>query len=166
MKHSARPAHALNERIWSFVARTGSVASVLSALVLLWHGRSRLNSEWSLINAPSQWVHGRKALRQRNASWRYSALGAGIHHVSSFWWAWVYARLLPEWQPGRGTATSLAVGVTVLAWWVDTRLVPRRMAPGFDRLAAPWALGCVYGAFALGLVWGAQRQTQPCEHGA
>lgn len=131
----------------------------MSAAVLVCHGRWHLRSPWALINAPSQWVHGGKALRQRAPSWRYSALGGAIHHLSSMWWAWVFAHMLAEWRSPsvRQAAPCLAVGVTALAWWADTHVVPRRFAPGFDRLAGRWGLACVYAAFAYGLTRGAMR---------
>lgn len=157
MSTAIRPSSPRVGSVWPLAVRAGAWASVLSATVLLGHGRWRLHSQWALINAPSQWVHGSKALHQRRVSWRYSALGALIHHVSSLWWAWVFAHLLNEWRarPTARVAPCLAVGVTALAWWVDTRLVPRRLAPGFDRLAGRWGLACVYGAFAAGLARGA-----------
>lgn len=155
MSGRTRPSQGVS--VWPLAMRAGGYASALSAGVLFLHSRWRLRSEWALINAPSQWVHGGKALRQRGPSWRYSALGVLIHHASSLLWAWVFARLLGEWRKGPSAAVvpRLAAGVTSLAWWVDTRLVPRRMAPGFDRLAGPWGLGGVYAAFALGLILGA-----------
>ena len=162
-----RPAATLNW-LWS-----GTLASVLSALALAWHGRRRHGSSVSLLNAPSHWLHGEHALRANMPSWRFTFWGLLIHQLSSLWWAALYEGLIRWARPGAGpdrpvpteppspvAATpvdaarpvALAAAVTLLAWFVDTRAVPPKLRPGFERRASRAGIACVYGAFGAGLL--------------
>lgn len=161
--------------LWS-----GTLASVLSAIVLAWHGRRRHGSSVSLLNAPSHWLHGERALRANMPSWRFTFWGLVIHHLSSLWWAALHegltrwasrptrgavpaacppsagasAEIEPHLLPSRDVArpVALAAAVTVLAWFVDTRAVPPRLRPGFERRATRTGIAWVYGAFGAGLL--------------
>lgn len=146
----------------------GSMASLLSMLVLAWHGRQRHGSSTSLINSPSHWVHGDRALRANAFSLRFTLLGALIHHLSSMFWAVLYEGVLSAWRkpPSDKTAPSAAApsaagmvatasALTAVAWLVDTRLVPARLTPGFERRSSSTGMLMIYGAFAVGLAAGA-----------
>jgi hypothetical protein len=148
---------------------TGSMASLLSMLVLAWHGRQRHGSRASLINSPSHVVHGDRALRANAFSLRFTLLGGVIHHISAMFWAMVYEGFLNAWRKRRevspaaaaesppSTAEALAAAsvLTSIAWLVDTRLVPSRLTPGFERRSSSTGMLMIYGAFAVGLTAGA-----------
>jgi hypothetical protein len=153
---------------------TGSMASLLSMAVLAWHGRRRHGSSTSLINSPSHLVHGDRALRANAFSLRFTLMGAAIHHLSSMFWAVVYEGFLNAWRKRRGTsgegpegaiapssapstpeALAMATVLSSIAWLVDTRLVPARMTPGFERRSSKTGMLMIYSAFAVGLTAGA-----------
>lgn len=134
----------------------GLAAALLSGLVLAWRGRAETGSAAAPINAPSQWVHGRAALRHDETSWRHTAIGALVHGMSSMLWAGLFD-LLRERRERRGrtsTAAALAdaAAVTTVAAVVDFKLVPDRLSPGFQhRLSRP-AVVLTYAGFAAGLL--------------
>lgn len=153
--------------LWS-----GALASLLSSLALAWHGRQRHGSSVALLNAPSHWLYGDRALRANMPSWRFTFWGMLIHHLSSLWWAALH-EVLGRWLASRSAASqvvqppaseaasaardlakpvALAAAVTTLAWLVDTRGVPPRLRPGFERRASRQGMALVYGAFGAGLL--------------
>lgn len=138
----------------------GTVASVASLLALIQHSRQTRDTPWQLVNAPSHWVHGQAALRQRQVSVRYTLVGTAIHHASSLMWAMVYARLCDDRTDCRRPSLGLAALVAAGAWVVDTWVVPRRLTPGFERQATWGGLLAVYGSFGAGLWLGHQGLTR------
>lgn len=130
----------------------GSVASVLSTIVLALAGRRQAGSAYAATNAVSHWLWGPPALSRNAPSWRHTALGYAIHHASALMWSWLYS----SWQQRRQDRDVLpllatAAAVTTLASVVDFKVAPERLHPGFEhRLSTP-ALVAVYAAFGLGL---------------
>ena len=134
----------------------GLAAALLSGLVLAWRGRAETGSAAAPINAPSQWLHGREALRRDDVSWRHTALGALVHGASSMLWAGLYGALRERRERRGGTSTAAALAdaaaVTALAAVVDFKVVPDRLSPGFQhRLSRP-AVVLTYASFAAGLL--------------
>ncbi|MFT3859583.1 MAG: hypothetical protein QM742_19460 [Aquabacterium sp.] len=177
MNTMATPASPLKPSINRWLA-AGSMASLLSMLVLAWHGRRRHGSSTALINSPSHWVHGDRALRANAFSLRFTLLGALIHHLSSMFWAVLYEGVLSAWRkpqtpdsappaaqtPSAAGMVATASALTAVAWLVDTRLVPARLTPGFERRSSSTGMLMIYGAFAVGLAAGAlmiQRKSRP-----
>jgi hypothetical protein len=158
-------------------------------LVLAWQGRHRHGSSAALINAPSHWVHGDKALRANAPSLKFTLLGAAIHHASALFWATLYEGILralpvtsgqgdqtrqslPAGQdtrartPSKTSLITAASALTTAAWLVDTRLVPSRLTPGFERRSSRTGLAVTYGAFAAGLAMGALAARRRAQQGA
>jgi hypothetical protein len=131
--------------------RSGTLASLLSGLAIVWGTRRDSADAAAGINAPSHWVWGDEALGERGLSRRYTATGALIHHTSSLFWAALYA----TWCERRRTPTVVAAAtVASAAAWVDLQLVPHRLSPGFQHLLRRRNLAAVYAAFGLGLLLG------------
>jgi hypothetical protein len=152
----------------------GSLASVLSTVVLALAGRKEAGSAYAPTNAVSHWLWGAPALHKNQPSWRHTAIGYAIHHGSALMWAMLHARLqslvrerareqareaapgdsaaaLPD-QPSLVPLLGTTAAVTALASLVDLKVAPERLHPGFEhRLSRP-ALVAVYAAFGLGLV--------------
>jgi hypothetical protein len=126
---------------------SGTVAGLLSLAALAVLGRRELSCAAAPVNAPSHWVWGDEALKQRRWSWRYTALGVVIHQASSVWWAWLHHRRPPS---AHGPLHD-AVVTTAAAAAVDLIVTPKRFTPGFERQLSPLGLALVYGAFAVGL---------------
>lgn len=129
---------------------SGSCASVASAVALACAGQRDCASAFAPVNAVSHWLWRGHALRQQDTSLRYTLPGYVIHHAMSVLWAVVY-----EASPGRrraGTADVLiGLGVAALACFVDLRLTPERLTPGFERRLRASSLFGVYLLFGLGL---------------
>lgn len=140
----------------SRVLLSGSLASVVSAAVLAWRGRSETGSAYSGVNAPAHWVWGDESLRRNDPSVKHTLVGATVHHASGLFWAtfyeWLQARRR---RPTPATMLVDAAALTAVAAVVDLKLTPKRLTPGFEhRLSRP-SLAGVYVAFAAGLALGA-----------
>jgi hypothetical protein len=137
----------------------GTLAGLLSSLVLAWRGRTDIGSAPAPLNAPSHWVYGPRALRRNDASLRYTGVGMAVHYASSLFWAVLYRRLRAG-RPQSGTAGAVADAalVTTLAAAVDLKVVPERLTPGFERRLPPRSLWMVYAGFGAGLVLGGLLQ--------
>jgi hypothetical protein len=142
----------------------GTVASLLSTAMLAFRGRRDVGAIAAPLNAPGHWLFGSESLRSNRPSWRHTLSGFLIHHGSSLFWSLLYSRVL-HWQcrqhdeggsaqAGMAGPAWSALGVTLLAAWVDFRVVPERLTPGFEHRLSRKSLVLVYGAFALGLALG------------
>lgn len=133
----------------------GSLASALSTVALAWLGRREAGSAVAPINAVSHWVWGDEAIRRDQPDAPHTALGAAIHSASSMLWAGIYAWIrLRRRQPTLANALGDAAAVTALAAFVDLKLTPERLTPGFERRLSAPALTQVYVTFGLGLLIG------------
>lgn len=129
---------------------SGSVASVSSTLVLALLGRQRSGSASAPTNATSHWIWGDRAGRVEGVDGRHTGLGYLIHHASAVFWAVLYERYRSTPAPKLRTLRD-ATATAALASFVDYRLTPRRLTPGFEMRLPRRDLTLVYGSFALGL---------------
>jgi hypothetical protein len=128
-------------------AISGGAASLASALVLAARGSRELGDVAAPLNGPSQWVWGRQAPYRNGFSVRHTVLGYAIHHMAATFWALFYEKARPEAR----NAAALAAAVSATAAFVDYRLTPQRLTPGFEKRLSRTSLTMVYCAFALGL---------------
>ena len=142
----------------SWIARThlsGTLAAVLSSVVVAVCSACEARAPLAGVNAASQWFWGRRAKRHTRPSWRYTAVGYLVHHVSSLFWAGIHeAWCLHRPASPRASATRAAV-VAAAALVVDYTITPRRFRPGFERHIGPVSIATVYVAFGVGLFAGA-----------
>jgi hypothetical protein len=132
---------------------SGTFASLVSTLALLYGGVRDCRSALAPVNAVSHWIWKDKAIRQHRPSMRYSAAGYFIHHAASIFWALAYEALLLSRapKPVRKEIAASAAAVAALACVVDLRCTPERLTPGFERRLGTTSLTTVYAAFAIGL---------------
>lgn len=132
---------------------SGSAASLLSAVALAACGKIERGTPFGPQNGPSQWIWGERAAYRRDASLRYTAVGYGIHHMTSLGWATLHEKHIARLVRDKPFAARLAAaGLTALvANVVDFQLTPRRLKPGFEKQLSRKSLFAVYAAFALGL---------------
>lgn len=135
----------------------GSVASVLSTAALAALGKREAGSAYAPTNAISHWFYGNKAALQDKPSVKYTATGYAIHHASSLFWAVLFERFAGKLLDRKQALTTLEVGAAAaaVACFVDYKMTPERLNPGYEmRLSKP-SLAVVYGAFGVGLAIGA-----------
>lgn len=132
---------------------SGAVASVLSTAALAACGQLENGRPAGPVNGPSQWVWGRWAAHMRKPSVRHTLIGYAVHHLCSFGWAFFHERWVGA-EP-RGTEcerVGKAAATAALACFVDYRLTPTRLKPGYETQLSKPSLLAVYAAFAVGLV--------------
>ena len=95
--------------------------------------------------------------RHDGPTWRHTLAGYAIHHVASVFWATFYERWFGRAKDRGDLPRAVAGGLAVsaVACFVDYRMTPHRLQPGYEmRLSKP-ALAAVYTCFGLGLALGA-----------
>jgi len=149
---------------------SGSAASVLSTLTLAAGGRHDSGSPYAPTNATSHWVWQDESFSADRPDLRHTLLGYLIHHGTSVFWATLHARVhgrrgLAE-DPSRLLAAALLS--SAVACFVDYRLTPRRLQPGFEQRLGTPSLVAVYAAFGLGLAlaqgWLERQTLEPAGH--
>ncbi len=131
----------------------GTIASLLSTAVLAVCGRIERRDAVGPTNAPSQWLWGEGAAYETRATLRHTLVGYVIHHLMSIFWALVHQGAFGGRAATRTLPHALATGAISagLANFVDYRLTPRRLRPGFEKHLSRWSLFAAYAAFGLGL---------------
>ena len=138
---------------------SGAAASLLSAAVLALCGHLENRRPAGPLNGPSQWVFGRHAARVRRPSVRHTATGVAIHHATATGWAVLHERAFGRDKERQSLPKRLArAAVTAaVANFVDFKLTPKRLQPGFDQQLSRKSLLAVYAAFAIGLAIAGSR---------
>ena len=129
----------------------GSVASVVSTLMV--SRRSALDSGTpaSGTNSTSHWLWGERAHHRRDVTLRYTGVGFVIHHLCSIFWGAVYERWFVDPKDVFSRMAGKAVAVSALAAAADYLVTPKRLTPGFERHLTLRSMVLVYVTFAGGL---------------
>lgn len=138
---------------------SGCVASLLSTLVVSLFSHLRTGHAAAGTNSASQWIWYPQARSRSAASWRHTGIGYLIHHASSVFWAVGYQLLRPAETDRRGQALR-AASIAAVAYWVDYKVVPRRLSPGFEGKIGAAGMWATYAAFGVGLVLGSRRRSR------
>lgn len=135
----------------------GALASVASTVVLAWCSKKETGHVFAGANAISHWLWGDQAFRRNAPTWKYTLVGYGIHHASSWLWGSLFEQAAGKVLSRRSPGVTLAAAATAtaVACVVDYQLTPKRLRPGFEERLSRGSLALVYGAFALGLAAGA-----------
>jgi hypothetical protein len=151
---------------------SGSFGSVISTIALAVCGKLEEGSAAGPNNGPSQWVWGEREAYTRKATWRHTAVGYAIHHMTSVGWATAHERVFGgSSQAPKGLLRHCleAAATASTAYVVDYHCTPSRFRPGFKKHLGPTSIFAVYAAFALGLAMGSalhhrmRRQAEPAE---
>ena len=135
-------------------AISGSIASILSTAVLSARGEHEDGTPFAPTNAISHWFWGDRAAHHDEPSTRYTAVGYAIHHASATLWAVVYEKWFSE-KAERGEVLPAIVGgaaVAGLACFVDYKMTPERLQPGYEKRLSTPSLFLVYASFGAALV--------------
>src|SRR5690349_6161664 len=135
---------------------SGSAASIASTSALLVCGALEGGGPLAPINAISHWYWGERAARRSGPSFRHTVMGYVTHHAAAIFWAVFYEKLFgPRRRAGvDARALADAAMISALACFVDYRLTPRRLTPGYEKRVSRTSLFAVYAAFAVGLALG------------
>jgi hypothetical protein len=135
---------------------SGSAAAAISSATLLACGARDAARPLAPVNAVSHWLWGERAIRENRFSWRHTVVGYVTHHIASLFWAILYEEFFGARRahatPGRLVGDAAAVAA--VACFVDYKLTPRRLMPGYERRLSRSSLALVYIAFAAGLAVG------------
>jgi len=132
---------------------SGFTSSLLSTAVMALAGKVERNAPAAPLNGPSQWVFGRSAAYRRSATLRYTLTGFLIHHLMATGWAVVHERMFGRHKKDQTPIQRLgyAAVTAAAANFIDYRVTPRRLQPGFDAQLSRKSLFAIYAAFAVGL---------------
>jgi hypothetical protein len=138
-------------------AVSGATASVVSTIALVLCGKRETGSAYAPTNAISHWLWGDKAATHKEPNPRYTLPGYLIHHASSTFWAVLLEKCFGEHINRDTPLNTLKVAATTsaVACFVDYKLTPRRLEPGYEMHLSKPSLFAVYAAFGLGLALGA-----------
>lgn len=131
---------------------SGSIASVLSTLMLSVRGQQEVATPYAPTNATSQWIYGEQAAYHDGPSLQHTVTGYAIHHASSIFWAIFYERWFGERAEHGDIVPAFADGMTVaaLACFTDYNLTPRRLRPGFEKRLSMRSLWLAYASVGVG----------------
>lgn len=129
---------------------TGSVSSVASNIALALCGQREAGAPLAPINAVSHWLYGDSAAEHDEPSLRHTLTGYTIHHAASTVWAILYERWFGEDAERRDVARALAGGAFVsgMACFVDYKMTPHRLQPGYEMRLSKRSLFVVYATLA------------------
>src|SRR5450830_271471 len=135
----------------------GTLASVISTAALALRARRESGSPYAGVNATSHAVWGNEAFTRNAPSWKYTLVGYGIHHASALFWATIFEQVAGKVLDRKSPAatTLAAAGAAAVACFVDYKLTPKRLQPGFEERVSRKSLALVYAAFGVGLAAGA-----------
>ncbi len=115
----------------------------------------------SPLNAISHIIFGDRALDENHQSGLKVLLGLMLNAMAMVGWAAVAElgfrsfSLAPH---DYKTVIPIAIVVTVLAYYVDFFVVPKRFTPGFERILSWKSLGVVYAFLAMSFVFGGMQR--------
>lgn len=141
----------------------GSIASILSTVALVVAGRRENGRAAAPVNAISHWFWGAPALQEDRPSLRHTIAGYAVHHGASVFWGTLHARAWgcrPEAKQLIPAAVG-AAGAAAVACFVDYRLTPERLTPGFQHRLSLGSMAAVYACFAVGLAMGSMAMAKP-----
>jgi hypothetical protein len=132
---------------------SGGIAAAVSAAILAIRGTHENGSLLGPVNAVSHWIWGNDAAQHDRASIKYSLLGYGIHHGASVFWATLFEKWFGHHNDKQEFRKTIANGMAVsaLANFVDYKMTPKRLQPGYEMRLSKKSLLAVYAAFGLGL---------------
>jgi len=132
---------------------SGAAASVLSTVALAACGKRETGSVFAATNAISHWIWGDKAAAHKEPASRYTLPGYAIHHASSTFWAVLLEKCFGARIKRDAPLDTLKVAAvtSAVACFVDYKLTPHRLQPGYEMHLSKPSLFVVYAAFGLGL---------------
>jgi hypothetical protein len=131
----------------------GTIASLPSTAALTLLGWLEERRPAAPNNGPSQWIWGESEAYEKRLTLRHTAVGYGVHHATSVFWAIVHVKLFGASDVPSLRRNLVAEGLVTagLALLVDYTITPCRLRPGFDKHLSKPSVAIVYAAFGAGL---------------
>jgi hypothetical protein len=142
---------AMTSQIVRRAVRSGTVAGLLSAVVLAMRSNVENGAPLQPINATSHWLLGDEAASREEFDKVATPIGFGTHQLSAVFWALLFERLRGD-DPTRGTTLVSAVATSVVAAGVDYGIVPKRITPGWELVVSNKSLVSAFVALGTGFV--------------
>jgi len=136
---------------------SGTLAGLLSAVVLAVTGKRETGSAVAAVNAESHWLWGDESLQEDRPTLRHTLTGFVTHQLSTVFWATLYALVRGERKAVHRVPEALIGGIatSVAAAAIDYTLVPKRVTPGFEHRLSKTSMVGVFAAIAAGIAIGA-----------
>ncbi|MEI7578110.1 MAG: hypothetical protein WCK51_14565 [Armatimonadota bacterium] len=134
--------------VWSTIATIGGV--ILLAGVT---GKPL----YAPIQAISHIVFGERTYQNEKRNLLFLAVGFGLNGFAMIGWSGIAELCFRAFGTAPGnlpTAFVVAIGVTVMAYFVDFHVVPKRLTPGFEHILSTKSLLSVYTLLAVSLLLG------------
>jgi hypothetical protein len=159
--NATSPFDDLSTRPWTQALRegavAGTVAGVLSTIVLGIVGKRQTGSVPAPINAASHWLWGDESLREDAGTMRHTLTGFLTQHGASIFWATLYSRLYGHRPEAKEWPQAVAGGIatSAAAYVIDYTITPKRLTPGYEHRLNGAGMLAVYAALAAGFALGA-----------
>jgi hypothetical protein len=136
--------------------RAGVIAAAATAGALVALGRTH-GAALRPLNSVGHIVVGSRAYYMVGVSW-ITLVALAVHVASVALWGVILA--LATVRMHGWALYSTAVLFAGATWFIDYRLVPERLRPGFESGLSPVEIGLVYVVMGLSLAWGLDRERQ------
>ncbi len=130
-------------------AVTGIAGAAATTAIIAALGKAKGESAWTPFNAISHMLFGENAANVEGFNAKETLSGLGLNTSVVGVWGVLYeglARKVPFPQ-------SLAAGAaaSALIWFIDYKVVPERLRPGFEKRLGPQGVAATYALLALSL---------------
>jgi hypothetical protein len=134
-------------------AISGTAAGLLSAATMAAMGKLERNNAIGPLNGPSQWLWGEEGAREDRFTARNTLVGVLIHQSTSVFWGAIHERTFGRNASHRSIPMQLLGGLATagMAYFVDYKLTPKRLQPGFEKHLDGRGMLATYVAFGVGL---------------
>ena len=141
---------------------SGTLAAVLSGVVVSDAGRRQGGSAVAPINAVSHWLWGDAAARDESINARHTGVGAATQMLAGIFWGTLHAKLRPRVRKAdiNPTTNTGGVATAAVAGVVDYGLIPKRLTPGFELRVSNGSVLLALAAIAAGIAAGTVAVTR------
>jgi hypothetical protein len=138
-------------------AVTGTIAGLLSTVVLAIVGQRQAGSASAPVNAASHWLWGDESLRQDGTTLRHTLPGFLTQHAASVLWGTLYSRVYGHRPEAKDLPQAVLGGIatSATAYVIDYTITPKRFTPGYEHRLDGSGMLAVYAALAVGFAVGA-----------
>lgn len=133
--------------------RSGAVAGLTTTVAAMALGQGEQRRPFAPINAVSHILFGDRAAHRSRASLKHTGSGLLLNLAAVTSWAMLHRLLFGRAIREGRVAPAIAGGIftSLLAYFVDYYVVPKRLTPGFEKRLSNRSLFGIYAVLALAL---------------